>query len=168
MLIVAHVEGWYYESIMESIIDIKIQRNLQIPVDKKWFHTIIIRVLKLEKIKEAVDVSLFITDDTKVKRLNKRYRGIDTTTDVLSFAVSEHMDTESFVIPSDGIRRLGEIIISYPQALKQAGELGHDIQAEFRFLVVHGMLHLLGYDHEQPDAERRMRSREKVIVRHLE
>ncbi|HAV10150.1 MAG TPA: rRNA maturation RNase YbeY [Dehalococcoidia bacterium] len=153
---------------MQSIIDIKIQRNLQIPVDKKWFHTIIIRILELEKIKEAVNVSLFIADDVKVTKLNRQYRGIDATTDVLSFAIFEHMDTDLFIMPSDGIRNLGEIIISYPQAVKQSEDLGHDIQHELRFLLVHGMLHLLGYDHEQPEEKRQMRSRENTIVRHLE
>lgn len=150
---------------MGTDIDIKIQRNMKTSFSREWFHNIISSVLRIEKVKDDTEVSLFLTDDAHVRRLNKRYRGINSTTDVLSFSASDTMAGDPpFTWPVEYIRQLGEIIISYPQAMKQSMELGNDIGDELQFLIVHGMLHLLGYDHEQAEDERRMKRREKAII----
>jgi probable rRNA maturation factor len=120
------------------------------------------------------EVGLVVTDDETLRDLNRRYRGLDEPTDVLSFG-HEPLDglraepfdglrTEPFVTPPDGVRRLGEVILSYPTAERQAEEAGRSVQEETAHLVVHGLLHLLGYDHDDPEDERRMRAREEELL----
>jgi probable rRNA maturation factor len=100
--------------------------------------------------------------------LNRDYRGIDKTTDVISFALTEDRDDTEFVTPPDRISRLGEVIISYPQAASQAKENSQTIKAEMAWLVVHGLLHLLGYDHQDDKSEAIMRKREDKILKEID
>jgi probable rRNA maturation factor len=72
-----------------------------------------------------------------------------------------------FVSPPDNITHLGEVIISYPQAVEQAKEQGHSTEQELALLIIHGILHLLGYDHEKPEEEARMRAREKELLENV-
>jgi probable rRNA maturation factor len=97
-------------------------------------------------------VSLLLTDDEMVKELNNRYRGIDSTTDVLSF-------------PSGEAGFLGDIAISVPRAQLQAEQYGHPLPREIAFLTVHAMLHLFGYDHIEAADEARMRERQREILK---
>jgi probable rRNA maturation factor len=92
----------------------------------------------------ATDLTILLAGDPAVRRLNKTYRGKDKTTDVLSFPAG------GGALP-DGTEPLGEIVISVPQAARQAAEAGHSLARELRVLVIHGYLHLLGYDHEVDD-----------------
>ena len=89
---------------------------------------------------DATEVGLLLTDDGTLHRLNRDYRGIDTSTDVLAFSMREGVDGELHP------ELLGDIAISVPTALRQAGEQGHSLARELAFLVVHGLLHLLGHD----------------------
>ncbi len=117
------------------------------------------RVLEAERVPKA-ELGVVITDDETVRRLNREYAGEDAATDVLSFSLREG---EAFAAPDD-VARLGEVIISYPTAERQAREAGHAIGAEVEHLLVHGVLHLLGYDHAQPADERAMRARESELL----
>ena len=119
---------------------------------------IIDKCLEMEHIKNAILTIIFI-DDEKMHELNKTYRGIDRTTDVLSFA---YEDNENIDI---GIRMLGEIFVSIPKMKKQAIEYGHSETRELSFLVVHGILHLLGYDHTlgKKEEEEMFRRQELVL-----
>jgi probable rRNA maturation factor len=90
----------------------------------------------------AADVTIVLTDDEQVRALNRQYLGIDAPTDVLSFPTDE-------IDPDSGELYLGDVIISYPQAAAQAEAAGHSVEAELQLLVVHGVLHLLGYDHAE-------------------
>ncbi len=102
------------------------------------------------------EVSLSIVGDREQHALNLQYRGVDRTTDVLSFPMEEERPKEPGL--------LGDIVISAPQAKRQAGEYGHSLQREMAFLAVHGTLHLLGYDHETPaDDEEMQRLQEEVL-----
>jgi probable rRNA maturation factor len=97
-----------------------------------------------------------------MRSLNRRYRGIDRTTDVLSFSQREGQFAD---IRSD---ILGDIVISVPAAVRQARELNHSLGHEIERLLVHGLLHLLGYDHERSPAEaRKMRRKEAVLFRRI-
>src|SRR5574338_1599751 len=98
--------------------------------------------------------TLFRADDAVVRELNRTYRGADATTDVLSFAQGEG---ERFARPEGEARHLGDVVISLDTARRQAAEYGQDAQDEVAHLLVHGVLHLLGYDHEREDDERGMR-----------
>lgn len=93
---------------------------------------------------QATECSIVLASDRTVRKLNRRYRGKDRTTDVLSFATGEGQ-------LQDGTRPLGEIVISVAQAARQARTAGHSLARELRILVIHGYLHLLGYDHEVDD-----------------
>jgi probable rRNA maturation factor len=92
----------------------------------------------------ATGVAIVLAGDTTVRRLNRDFRGKDKTTDVLAFPAGG----DAF---PDGTRPLGEIVVSVPQAVRQAKEQGHSVAREIRLLVLHGYLHLLGYDHEVDD-----------------
>lgn len=93
------------------------------------------------------ELTLVITDDAQVQALNYAYRGVDAPTDVLSFGHASA--TQGFVSSPEATGYLGDIVISYPRALDQAETYGHPIDEELALLVVHGVLHLLGFDHEQ-------------------
>lgn len=108
----------------------------------------------------SAELGILITDDATVHELNRRYADEDKPTDVLSFSLREG---EEFVSP-DETERLGEVIISLDTAKRQAEEAGRPLEAEVAHLLVHGILHLLGYDHAEQDDERVMRGREEAIL----
>jgi probable rRNA maturation factor len=95
------------------------------------------------------DLTIVLSDDTQLRELNRAYLGVDEPTDVLSFPASE-------TDPETGARYLGDILISVPRADAQARRAGHPLEAEVQLLVAHGVLHLLGYDHAEPDEKSKM------------
>src|SRR6185503_14097389 len=95
-----------------------------------------------------VNLSVVLTDDRRLRKLNRDYLGIDAPTDVLSFPASESDGSETD--PETGARYLGDILISVPYAAKGAKQAGHPLESELQLLVVHGVLHLLGHDHARP------------------
>lgn len=102
-------------------------------------------------------LSVEFIGDRRMRRLNVQYRGRDRTTDVLAFAMRE--------APGPRSKWLGDVVISVPRAAKQAGEQGHPVQHEMAVLLIHGILHLLGYDHERGGTEaRRMRRKERALL----
>ena len=116
------------------------------------------------------EVSVLLVDDSTIRELNSEYRGKDYATDVLSFPLEEETleGEEPIVIGGPAERMLGDIVISVETAQKQAAEYGHSVERELAFLTVHGLLHLLGHDHEQgEEAEKVMRSEEKRILEAL-
>jgi probable rRNA maturation factor len=156
----------------EPEINVSIKRNLKLPVEKKWIEIIARRVLEVEGISSSAEIGLLITDNKAMHKLNKIYRGKDKPTDVLAFQTTPGINQEYeglFISPPDGIKHLGEVVISYPQAVKQALEQGHDVIHEMALLIVHGVLHLLGYDHELSEEEgQRMLDKENQILSLLE
>lgn len=96
-----------------------------------------------------VDLSIVLTDDARLHKMNRDYLGIDAPTDVLSFPASE-------TDPETGSRYLGDILISIPRAQEQATAAGHALDSEVQLLVVHGVLHLLGHDHAEPKEKAKM------------
>ena len=116
-------------------------------------------------------VGLIITDDDGIRELNRRHRGIDSPTDVLSFPLQEYENPEVprvlFPQPPGEPLSLGDVVISYPRAVEQAQEYGHSLDRELAFLLVHGILHLLGYDHEDPAQARQMRQEEERVLQGL-
>jgi probable rRNA maturation factor len=103
-----------------------------------------------------IEISVLLTDDDGIRRLNRRHRDIDSVTDVLAFPMNE-----------SGL--LGDIAVSMKTALAQAHEYGHSLERELGFLLVHATLHLLGYDHTESEEQTRlMRQREKLILKMLE
>ncbi|MGA2193515.1 MAG: rRNA maturation RNase YbeY [Nitrospirota bacterium] len=118
---------------------------------------------------EGAEIGIIITGDRRMRTLNREYRGMDRTTDVLSFGVPGPAGASGTVQPRrPGGRRaaktppliLGDIAISAPKAKAQAEKAGHSVSCEMLFLLVHGVLHLAGYDHEE-DGERRLMERKQ-------
>ncbi len=152
-------------------ISVIIEEGLEIGLDTGWLEDIVEKTLLAEKQPPNAEISLAITGQARIQELNREYRGLDRPTDVLSFSLTEAGDGESaagFISPPDGAIHLGEVIISWPQALLQARESGHSIRKEMAVLVVHGVLHILGYDHEKPEMEPAMTAREKEILMSIE
>lgn len=117
----------------------------------------------------AGELTIVITDNATVQALNATYRGIDAPTDVLSFANQEALpDTPQLALPAEVAASLntylGDILIAYPYAEQQAAQYGNSVAAELRLLTVHGVLHLLGYDHGTPEEEAAMWRRQELIL----
>jgi len=108
---------------------------------------------------EMSDLSLVIMGDKKMRRLNKQFRGINQPTDVLSFPAGSPM--------MNGAGYLGDIVISLPRARHQASAAGHSLNDELQLLVVHGVLHLLGHDHDTPNRKKKMWAVQDEILRNL-
>ena len=148
-------------------INVSFKRNIGIELDKRWFKTIVLKTLEVEGVPLCVEIGVLVTDNKTVHKLNRIYRDESEPTDVLSFQtnIGESTTPEApFVNAPDGVSHLGEVIISYPQAIRQARERGLTISQELALLVVHGTLHLLGYDHESPKEKRVMREKESQIL----
>lgn len=120
---------------------------------------------RVHEVNDMAEVSLMLTDDESIHEMNREYRGIDRPTDVLSFALEEGEEEEIFGGPEENL--LGDIIISVETAVRQAEEYGHSVEREMSFLALHGMLHLLGYDHMEEEERQEMRAQEKAILESL-
>ena len=117
--------------------------------DYSYLNDVINHTFEVLKIKNA-NMSVILIDDDKMHELNKEYRGVDRTTDVLSFALE---DNEDIKLP---IRELGDVFVSIPKMLEQAKEFNHSEKRELSFLVCHGLLHLLGYDHTKSEEDEKI------------
>jgi probable rRNA maturation factor len=147
--------------VVEHVILISVGEPFASSVSEEWLESVARRVLEAEGV-GAAELSVAVTDDETVRSLNREYAGEDAVTDVLSFSQREG---EEFAAPPGSVPPLGEVIIAYPQAARQAGERGSSAEAEVARLLIHGILHLMGYDHGKPEEERRMRAREEELVR---
>jgi len=123
------------------------------------------------ELQEPAELSCVVVDDDRIRQLNRDWRGYDETTDVLAFGLSERskpaVDEEEFVpFPREpgGVLHLGEVVISLPTAERQATEHSRPLDEELRHLLIHGILHLLGYDHAEPEEESIMRGREVELL----
>ncbi len=130
--------------------------------DYSYLDKIINKTLEMEGVDSSIFSIVFI-DDEKMHELNKTYRGIDRTTDVLSFAFEDNNKL------CYNIRQLGEIFVSIPRMQQQAKEYGHSEVRELSFLVIHGLLHLLGYDHTKGEKEEKeMFSKQELVLDEFE
>jgi probable rRNA maturation factor len=129
---------------------------------------------RLARVAEAVllaegdldsEVSLVVTSDEVLAELNLHYRGVEGPTDVLSFAARE--SAPGFVSAPEADNYLGDVLIALPFVRRQAAGLGRALDDELRLLVVHGTLHLLGYDHAEPEEEARMWARQEEFLARL-
>jgi len=110
-------------------------------------------------------VTVVVTDDVGIQELNRDFLGIDAPTDVLSFGAQEAAGP--FVVAPEAGNYLGDVIVSYPRAVAQAAEQGHPAGRELDLLVVHGLLHLLGYDHAAEAEQAAMWARQDEILNSL-
>ncbi len=115
------------------------------------------------------DVSVTFCDNAYIKQLNKKHRGKNSATDVLSFPMYDFPEDEGELFPGDETLSLGDIVLSLERAKKQAEEIGNTFKREVAFLVIHSTLHLLGYDHERsPEDDEIQCKRQKEIIEKIE
>lgn len=125
--------------------------------------------LTTEGIEQPVLVSVLLVEKEEIRRINNEYRKKDCVTDVLSFPMLEMKDGRLPADPGqadmeDGRLFLGDIVVCVPKAMEQAEAYGHTVEREMAFLTVHGLLHLLGYDHDQPEREATMFMKQEDIL----
>lgn len=150
---------------MKLLVQCKIDPT---PVPNSWLKelsSLAIRNAKGHGFEKHCELSVLLTDDAEVRVLNRRYRRKDRTTDVLSFPLLEGKKMKN---PTEGPVALGDVVISVPQALRQASEQGKEPRQELALLLVHGILHLLGYDHATLDQEKKMFALQGRILQKFE
>ncbi len=146
------------------------QKKLKIPGETvKLMEKAAKLVVKTEGFAHPWEVSIELTDNESIREINREHREIDSPTDVLSFPLLEAVDGKPQVLPIDidpETKRvaLGDILISAEKALEQAQNYGHSLERELAFLTVHGMLHLLGYDHMSPEEEKTMFEKQEQVL----
>lgn len=127
-------------------------------IDTKEIEKLLKYALEYKKL-ENVEFNIIFVDNETIRNINKKYRNIDRETDVISFALEDNED-----IKFEFGRLLGDIYISIPKMKEQAKEYGHSEQRELSFLIIHGLLHLLGYDHETYEEEEVMFKEQELIL----
>lgn len=130
-------------------------------VSRRTLTSLARRALAAEGAPAPSELSIAIIDDRSMRELNSRFRHVDAATDVLSFAAGTG---DGFVTPPRAMAHLGDVAISYDTAERQAREAGRDIEDELAHLLAHGILHILGYDHEATAEARAMREREDALL----
>lgn len=133
-------------------VTVPVARRVKAPVSDPWVRKIVDAALRGAKAKGATEVGVVFVSDLEMTKLNATHRGKKKTTDVLSFSDGEH-----------GL--LGDIVISVPQAARQSKQAGKPLRNEIALLLVHGVLHLLGYDHESLKDEKAMFGLQKRILK---
>ncbi|KJS02436.1 MAG: endoribonuclease YbeY [Peptococcaceae bacterium BRH_c4a] len=135
--------------------EVPLDHELEVLVEK-----VALAVLNAEGYQKGAEVSLVFTDDEYIRELNLQYRGMDNPTDVLSFAQHEGEP----MVDAGEEDLLGDVVISLQAALRQGEEYGHGMKRELAYLTAHGLLHLLGYDHDDPDGQSAMREKEEAAL----
>jgi probable rRNA maturation factor len=145
-------------------IEVQIDEQFRAQVQSEPLHRAALATLIHQRVEELCEVAVVVTDDEALRELNRRYRGVDAPTDVLAFPD----ETQRPFVGAPGFPRyLGDVIISFPRAEAQAAEAGHDVRAELQLLVVHGVLHLLGYDDVTDEQRARMWAAQADILQTL-
>jgi probable rRNA maturation factor len=151
--------------------------NEQVSVNIDSYHFELLKktvdaCLSGEGISTGCEINILLTDDKTISKFNKKYRNIDSPTDVISFPMAGMKDgkivnEEGDYNIDEGMLLLGDIVISAETALKQAEQYGHPFERELAFLAAHGVYHLLGYDHAENDEESAMISKQEAVLEKL-
>ncbi len=151
------------------MIEVNYNAISELPNEEKLIKEVVSRVLEEEKVLPEVDVYITLTNNEEIHKINKEYRDVDRPTDVLSFPMYERDEIAGLKNDTnDEIEKiLGDIIVSIEKVREQAEEYGHSFERELAYLVTHGMLHLLGYDHMIEEEKAVMRKREEEILETL-
>lgn len=136
------------------MINIIVSSDPRYSINRNAVQVAALNVLKKNKVTGKVELEVNVVGDRKMHKLNKQYRGLDSTTDILSFVLEDpnpsnlqHIPRMGFVAAPDKVLRLGSIVIAYPQAVEDASLDGISVEDEISFLVEHGTNHLLGFHH---------------------
>jgi probable rRNA maturation factor len=146
------------------IIDMIDETELLTEEQLEMVEMLLQHAAEAERVAQDAELSVTFVDNEKIKEINRVYRSKDQVTDVISFAMEEQGEGEVSIVGVDMPPVLGDIIISVPRASEQAEEYGHSFTRELGFLAVHGLLHLLGYDHMTEEDEKKMFGKQKEIL----
>lgn len=138
-----------------------LQEEITVDLELEQLLTALVDSLLVQEGQAEAEVSLVLVDDQYIHQLNLQYRNIDAPTDVLSFALEDGLPAAA--VPGEE-PVLGDVVVSLPAARCQAADYGHDFRREVAFLTVHGVLHLLGYDHDTETGRQLMRAREEAAL----
>jgi rRNA maturation RNase YbeY len=133
-------------------------------LDRKLVRAAAQKVATFVNLKSEAEITVSIIGDRKMKQLNHRFRGKDTTTNVLSFTATEAGTAPGFKTPVDNVLYIGDVVVSYPVAMEEAIKENEIIDERVAFLVSHGLLHLFGYDHEKDLEAKEMEAIEDQIM----
>jgi probable rRNA maturation factor len=155
---------------IELVLDVALESTAE-EGDAAFAERVLQRAVQMQRTDlppgaRRIYVSLVLTDDAGIAELNREFRGVDAPTDVLSFPQLEATGAV-VAVPADAPLPLGDIVVSLQRAEAQAHEYGHARARELGFLLVHGLLHLLGYDHETPAEAATMQARQDAILHAL-
>jgi probable rRNA maturation factor len=147
-----------------SRVDFSVEDTLQARWDEVRIGALVNRIVgaELPQVTEY-RLSVHLVGDETIRALNAEHRALDAATDVLSFPLL----SQDFVMPPNEPIHLGDVVVSYPRAVAQAAEFGHSVERELAYLVAHGVLHVLGYDHEEEAERLRMREKEEEALQPL-
>jgi probable rRNA maturation factor len=145
-------------------VTVDVRESWSVPIEQDDLARAVRAALDAEGHPEG-EVTVLLTDDAQIRELNRVYAGVDAPTDVLSF--SARGGDPAFIVAPEAAAYLGDIVISVPYAARQAAEQGHSLAAELRLLVVHGTLHLLGYDHSTEEEQAEMWRRQDSVLKTL-
>jgi probable rRNA maturation factor len=149
-------------------VNIRLKRMDGCTLKRAWLKQTVLAVLAAEMVAGPMEIDCMVTDDPAIRALNRKYRGMDEPTDVLSFALDEAGAAgTSFPRFPGSPGKMGILVISYPTALAQATAKQAGVEEELLLLMVHGILHILGYDHGGRDDTAAMRRREREVVKLL-
>ncbi|MCA1646832.1 MAG: rRNA maturation RNase YbeY [Chloroflexi bacterium] len=147
------------------VVEFSVEKGLAAQWDEPRLTALVRSIFSTDLAPESARfvIGLHLVGDATIRALNAEHRGLDAHTDVLSFPLLDR-DEMDFVVPPGQATQLGDVVVSHPRAVEQALEFGHSTDREIGYLVAHGVLHILGYDHEAEPERSRMRQREEEAL----
>jgi probable rRNA maturation factor len=148
----------------DYLITVQVDDHYEDKLDAAALHTIAIAVLRAEGRPGPLELGVVVTTDEEVRTLNQQYLGHDYNTDVISFSMEDENTDSAFLTPADRPPYLGDVVISYDRAADQAPEYNLTTEQEVSTLLVHGILHLLGWDDTDEESHARMHARQDELM----
>lgn len=142
-------------------VNVEVDDEVASSVDERALVAMLERVLTEDGLDDGASLAVVLSEDSLLHELNLRHRDVDAPTDVLSFPADEG---EAFPVPEGEPRYLGDIVVSVESVARQAAEAGLTTAEELAHVILHGLLHLLGYDHEESAEEAVMKAREEAVL----
>jgi probable rRNA maturation factor len=148
----------------DYLITVQVEDRYEDKVDAEALHNLAISVLRAEGRAGPLELGVVVTTDEEVLALNRQYLGHDYNTDVISFGMGDEAPEPAFLTPAERPPYLGDVVISYERAAEQGPEYGHTAEQEVATLLVHGVLHLLGWDDADDESRERMHARQDALL----
>jgi probable rRNA maturation factor len=167
-----------FEPQSRARINVSVLDDLESKVDVRFVERVVGVVIGQEGPFDDVELTVRITGDDEIRTLNRQFRRVDHATDVLSFGSHDDADeyqrgndptteNDAIILPGEVPDQLGDVVVNHSASIRQAQEFGHSQEREFAWLIIHGVLQLIGYRHDTPSRAWAMRRRERLALRTL-